>query len=113
MSAARWLPAAAVLALALVPWSANPLYRLAGGEGDARDPHFDVPLDPRGLRSAGATLPAGRYFTDAAFETPLVQGNLKAAGQLYLARLLPVQVEANGAYVVRYRHGRPVVLVPR
>lgn len=113
MSAARWLPGAAVLALALVPWSANPLYRLAGGEGDGRDPHFDVPLDPSRLRGAGETLPAGRYFTDAAFERPLVQGNLKAAGQLYLSRLLPVQVEANGAYVVRYERGRPVVLVPR
>ena len=113
MSVRSRLPAAAVLALALVPWSPNPFYRLAGSDGDGRDPHFDVPLAPGGLRRADETLPAGRYFTDAAFETPLVQGNLKAAGQLYLARMLPVQVEANGAYVVRYRRGRPVVLVPR
>jgi hypothetical protein len=112
VSAARWLPAAAVLALALVPWSGNPFYRLVGEGGDGRDPHFDVPLDPAGLRRAGDALTEGRYFIDAGSETPLVQGNLKAAGQLYLARLLPVQVEGS-AVVVRYGNGRPVVLVPR
>lgn len=110
---ARWLPGFAVLALAVVPWSANPLYRLAGAAGDGRDPRFDVPLDPAGLRRAGETLPDGRYFTDASSESPLVQGNLKAAGQLYLSRLVPVQVESNAAYVVRYGSGRPIVLVPR
>lgn len=101
-----------VLALALVPWSANPFYRLAGAEGDGRDPRFDVPLDPTRLRRDGETLRERRYFVDASFESPLVQGNLKAAGQLYLSRLLPVQVEGSAA-VVLYENGRPVVLVPR
>lgn len=110
---ARWIPAAAAIALALVPWSQNPLYRLGGAAGDGREPHFDVPLDPSRLRCAGETLPAGGlYFTDASFESPLVQGNLKAAGQLYLSRLLPVQAPGAAA-LVRYEHGRPVVLVPR
>ena len=107
MSAGKWLPAAAVLAFALVPWSGNPLYRLAGGEGDGRDPTFDVPLDGTALRAARFPddLP---YITEAPGASPLVQGNLKAAAQLYLARQLPVQDPARAQVRVQYRNGRVV-----
>lgn len=107
MSAARWLPAAAALALALVPWSANPFYRLAGGDGDGRDPTFDAPLDPTALRAARFPddLP---YITEAPAASPLAQGNLKAAAQLYLARQLPVQDRRRADVRVQYRDGRVV-----
>jgi hypothetical protein len=108
-SAVRWLPAVAVLALALVPWSGNPFYRLAGSEGDGPDPTFDVPLDPAPLREARLPddLP---YVTEAPGASPLVQGNLKAAGQLYLSAQLPVQDRRRADVRVVYRDGR-IVLV--
>ena len=94
----------AVLAAAAVPWSDGPLRRLAGGEGDGPEPTFDVPLDPTPLQRAGARLPADtRYATSAPGESPLVQGNLKAAAQLYLSRQLPVH---DAALVFGYRNGR-------
>jgi hypothetical protein len=96
-----------VLALALVPWSANPFHRLAGRGGDGRDPTFDVPLDVTALRSEHfpADLP---YVTEAPGASPLVQGNLKAAAQLYLARQLPVQDRRRAEVRVQYRDGRIV-----
>jgi hypothetical protein len=96
---------AAVLALALVPWDDSPLQRLAGGEGDGPDARFDVPLDPEPLRAlADATPDDTEYVTEAPGGSPLEQGNLKAAGQLYLYRLLP---RLTGApLVVVYRNGR-------
>ena len=42
--------AVAVLAIGLLPWSDNPLYRLAGAGGDGPEPRFDVPLDPGALQ---------------------------------------------------------------
>ena len=94
----------AALAAAAVPWSDGPLRRLAGGEGDGPEPTFDVPLDPTPLQRAGARLPEDtRYATSAPDESPLVQGNLKAAAQLYLSRQLPVH---DAALVFGYRNGR-------
>ena len=94
-----------MLGLGLVPWSESPLWRLAGGEGDGPDARFDVPLDPAPLRAlADATPDDTEYVTEAPGGSPLEQGNLKAAGQLYLFRLLP---RLNGSpLVVRYRDGR-------
>jgi hypothetical protein len=46
------------------------------------------------------------YFVDAAGESPLVQGNLKAVGQLYLARGVPVQDPTRADYVLRVRGAR-------
>ena len=90
-----------MLGLGLVPWSESPLWRLAGGEGDGPDARFDVPLDPAPLRALADDT---EYVTEAPGGTPLQQGNLKAAGQLYLFRLLP---RLTGApLVVRYRNGR-------
>ena len=104
--------AAATLALALVPWDGSPLRRLAGGDGDTAEPRFDVPLNPAALRRAATSLsPETRYATIAPNESPLVQGNLKAAGQLYLWRHLPVQDAARDDVIVfTYRDG---VIVPR
>jgi hypothetical protein len=102
--------AAVVLAAALVPWADGPLRRLAGGEGDGPQPRLDVPLDTRALRELGPRLPLGTtYLLGAANATPLEQGNLKAAAQLYLARGLPVQDAADAQLLVDLRDGRVVV----
>lgn len=109
-----WARAAAlgavVVALGFVPWSDNPLYRLAGQAGDGPDARLDAPLDPSPLRAfADGTEPDTTYFVDAADATPLEQGNLKAAGQLYLSRLLPVLERGRAEIFVRLRDGRIVV----
>lgn len=97
---------AAVLALALVPWPESPLYRLAGGEGDGPDPTTDAPLDLRSFRDVGEPHADMLYFVDASGESPLVQGNLKAVGQLYFAGGLPVQDPARADYFLRVRGSR-------
>jgi hypothetical protein len=103
--------AAVVVGVGFVPWKDNPFYRLAGGEGDGRDARFDAPLDPAILRDAGDTLPRGLpYAVVAPGESPLVQGNLKAAGQLYLAQALPVQDVSRAAARVLVDDGRIVLL---
>ena len=102
--------AAVLVALGFVPWSANPLYRLAGEEGDGPDARFDVPLDPTPLREyAHEAPPDTAYFVDAADAPPLVQGNLKAAGQLYLSALLPVLDRSRAETIVGYVDGRITV----
>lgn len=106
MSASRAFAAlaAAVVALSFVPVEGSPLRRLAGGRGDGPGPRFDVPLNAQALRNT--TLPDRTlYATRAPDESPLVQGNLKAAGQLYLARLLPVQDPRRASVVFTYRDG--------
>jgi hypothetical protein len=101
--------AAAVLALALVPWADSPLRRLAGGEGDGPAPRFDVRLDASALREE--RLPVGtRYFVSAQEESPLAQGNAKAAAQLYLARGLPVQDPSSARFAVAIADGRIVIV---
>lgn len=100
----------AVLAVGLVPWSDNPLYRLAGAGGDGPEPRFDVPLDPGALKDAAETMePDALYATSAPQASPLVQGNLKAAGQLYLWQQLPVLDVERASVVFTYRDG---VVVP-
>ena len=106
--------AAAIVAAAAVPWSDGPLRRLAGGAGDGPEPRFDVAIDPHELRDLGRSLPRdATYAIDASNETPLVQGNLKAAGQLYLARQLPLHDPRRADVVVGYRAGRVIELAPR
>jgi hypothetical protein len=105
--------AAAVFALALVPWADSPLRRLAGGAGDGPDPRFDVPLDADALRAAEDTVQGGdEYATEWPGGSPLEQGNLKAAGQLYLSRAVPVLVPARAEWLLSVRDGG-VVLVRR
>jgi hypothetical protein len=113
VSARAWFAvvAIAVLAAAAVPWSDGPFRRLAGGEGDGPEPTFDVPLDPTPLQRAGVRLPDdARYETSAPDESPLVQGNLKAAAQLYLSRQLPVH---DAPLVFGYRNGRITTSISR
>jgi hypothetical protein len=98
-----------VLVLAAVPWEDNPLWRLAGGNGDGRDPAFDVALDPAVLRGLCGTK-IRTYYLDAQTESPLEQGNAKAAGQLYLACSVPVQDPARADTVLRFRAGRFEIL---
>ena len=102
--------AAAVLAAAVVPWSDGPLRRLAGGEGEGRDPMFDVELDAAALRAAAPLVGDSEYVTEWPGGSPLEQGNLKAAGQLYLARGLPVLERARAEWFVLGQDGRVAVL---
>lgn len=100
--------ATAVAALPLVPWGDGPLRRLAGGGGDGPDPRFDVPLDASALRATSVPL-GSTYFVSAQEYSPLVQGNAKAAAQLYLARGLPVQEASRARFAVRVQGERLVV----
>lgn len=104
--AASALALAAVLAAALVPWGGGPLRRLAGDPGDGRDARFDVPLDAAALRRAADAVPAGaEYATEWPGGTPLEQGNLKAAAQLYLAHAIPVLDTARADWTLGVRDG--------
>ena len=102
--------AAAVLAIAAVPWSDGPLRRLAGGDGDGPDPTFDVELDADALRAAVPLVGDSEYLTEWPGGSPLQQGNLKAAGQLYFARGLPVLDRQRAEWLVVARDGRVVVM---
>ena len=102
--------AAALLAAAVVPWSDGPLRRLAGGEGEGRDPMFDVELDAAALRAAAPLVGDSEYVTEWPGGSPLHQGNLKAAGQLYFARGLPVLERPRAEWVVAVRGGRVVAI---
>ncbi len=67
----------------------------------------------RTLAEAGTSLPDDTlYATSAPDASPLVQGNLKAAGQLYLSRQLPVLDIGRASVVFTYRNG-VVVSMPR
>ena len=90
--------AAAVVASALVPWGESPPRRLAGGDGDASTPRFDVNVDAASVPSFEDRTAGSTYYVEASRERPLVQGNLKAIGQLYLSRAFPVQVDARAEY---------------
>jgi hypothetical protein len=93
-----------VLLLLLVPRASDsPLGRLANVDGDGPDPRFDAPLDPRALRRAGRIVPDDEtYLAAAPGADPLLQGNLKAAAQLYLAPSLPVQDLNRAQWVLAY-----------
>jgi hypothetical protein len=99
----------AVVALAAFPSAENPLRRLAGGDGEGPDPSFDVALNPAPLRHLCRTKLA-TYYVDARTETPLAQGNAKAAGQLYLACSVPVHDPSRAQLTLLFRHGRFQVL---
>ncbi len=98
-----------MLATAAVPWSNGPLRRLAGGEGEGRDPAFDVELDAHALRAAAPLIGNSPYATEWPVGSPLQQGNLKAAGQLYFARGFPVLERERAEWIVDVRAGRVVL----
>jgi hypothetical protein len=98
-----------VLLLALVPRPADaPLGRLANVESDGPDPRYDAPLDGAAVRRAGRIV--GDDETYAVFVRggdPLLQGNLKAAAQLFLAPALPVQDLNRARWVLLYARSDP------
>ena len=103
-----------MLAFAAVPWADGPLRRLSGGDGDGPDPTFDVELDANALRAAAPLIGDATYVTDWPGGSPLEQGNLKAAGQLYFARGLPVLESERAVWTVRAgRGGNIFVTRPR
>lgn len=77
-----------------------------GNEGGGRDPAFDVKLDADDLRAAARVVDDSTYAAEWPHGSPLQQGNLKAAGQLYFARGLPVLDPARAEWIVRARDGR-------
>jgi hypothetical protein len=99
-----------VLAAAAVPWSDGPLRRLAGGDGEGPDPTFDVELDAGALRAAAPLVGDSEYVTEWPGGSPLEQGNLKAAGQLYFAHGVPVLERPRAEWIVVARDGRVVVM---
>jgi hypothetical protein len=101
-----------MLALAAVPWSDGPLRRLAGGEGEGRDPTFDVELDGDALRATTPIVGDSEYAAEWPNGSPLEQGNLKAAGQLYLSRGVPVLDRSRADWILAVRGGS-VVLIRR
>lgn len=108
----RLVAVASVVLLAvggiLVPSpSDSPLGRVASIDGDGPDPLWDTPIDGAAIRRAGEQLPDdARYLVWAPGATPLLQGNLKAAAQLYLAPALPVQDTALASWILSY-HASP------
>jgi hypothetical protein len=100
-----------VLGLAIVPRPSDaPLGRLANVEGDGPDPRFDAPLDAAALRRAGRLVPDDEtYLAAAPGADPLLQGNLKAAAQLYLAPSMPVQSLQRAEWVLAYLEGEPEI----
>jgi hypothetical protein len=98
-----------VLLLALAPAPADaPLGRLANVEGEGPDPRFDTPLDGGAIRRAGERVPDDEtYAVFARDADPLLQGNLKAAAQLFLAPSLPVQDLTRAQWILVYRRRDP------
>lgn len=98
-----------VLLLALVPRPADaPLGRLANVEGDGPDPAYDVPLDRDAVRRAGRIVPDDEtYAVVVRRADPLLQGNLKAAAQLFLAPALPVQDLSRAEWLLVYDERDP------
>jgi hypothetical protein len=89
----------------LVPSPADsPLGRVASVDADGPDPLWDTPVDGEAVRRAGKLLPDGaRYYVWAPAASPLLQGNLKAATQLFLAPALPVRDPAAAEWILSYR----------
>ena len=90
--------------LAVVPNpSDSPLGRVANVEGDGPEPDLDRRLNPAAIRRAGRIVPDDEtYLAAAPGADPLLQGNLKAAAQLYLAPSLPVQDLGRAQWVLAY-----------
>lgn len=82
----------------------SPLGRVASLDADGPDPLYDAPVDAASIRRAADLLPAHTtYYVHAPGADPLLQGNLKAAGQLFFAPALPVQDPAAAEWVLSYR----------
>jgi hypothetical protein len=97
--------AATVAVLSIVPSpSRSPLGRLGSFEADGPDPSYDAPVDAAAIRRAADLLPRDvTYYVHAPRADPLLQGNLKAAGQLLFTPAVPVQDPAAAEWVLSYR----------
>ena len=105
--------AAGVVLAGVVAALPGPGRRLAEIPGDGYDPVYDVSLPAGRIREIGRQLPDDTtYILRAPGATPLVAGNLKAAGQLFFAPALPVQDERLARWEVVYRRGA-LTLRPR
>ena len=98
-----------VVLLAVVPSpSHSPLGRVANVDGDGPAPRFDAPIDAGAVRRAGDDVPDDEtYAVFAPRADPLLQGNLKAAAQLYLAPSLPVQDLNRAQWILVYSTFHP------
>jgi hypothetical protein len=98
-----------VVLLSLVPApSDSPFGRLANVDGDGPDPRYDAPLDAAAVRRAGERVPDDEnYAVFVRGADPLLQGNLKAAAQLFLAPSLPVQDLNRAQWVLVYSRRDP------
>jgi hypothetical protein len=103
------LLAGLVLATAVVVL-ATPARQLAEADGAGADPVYDVPIDPASVRRAAAAVPDdSTYFADAGTAPPLEQGNLKAAGHLFLTPALPLLDPGEAEWTLRYGPGGRVL----
>jgi len=106
MSRSAAAVAAGLVLAAVVAALPGPGRRLAEIPGDGPDPVYDVPLPAAQIRAVGRRLPDdSAYILRTPGSTPLVAGNLKAAGQLFFAPALPVQDERAARWEVVYRRG--------
>jgi hypothetical protein len=92
----------------------TPARKLVEAEGAGADPIYDAPIDAASVRRAAEAVPDdSTYFVDAAEQPPLVQGNLKAAGHLFLTPALPVLDPAQADWTLTYGPGNRVVVTRR
>jgi hypothetical protein len=89
---------------------ATPARRLAEADGAGADPVYDVPIDAASVRRAAEAVPDdSTYFADAGTAPPLEQGNLKAAGHLFLTPALPLLDPAEAEWTIHYGPGGRVL----
>jgi hypothetical protein len=106
MSRSALAVAAGVVLAVLVAATPGPGRRLAEIPGDGPDPRYDVPLPKQAIRETGRGLTKDdTYALQTPGATPLVAGNLKAAGQLFFAPALPVLDVRRADWVIVYRDG--------
>jgi hypothetical protein len=80
-------------------------------DGDGFYPRWDSALDGSQVAAAAERVQdRDTYFVDAAEQDPVLQGNLKAAAQLYLAPARPVRSPDRADWILRYVGGRLVVI---
>jgi hypothetical protein len=106
MSRSATAVGAGLVLAVLVAALPGPGRRLAEIPGDGPDPAYDVPLPEARIRDVGEQLPDdAAYLLRTPGATPLVAGNVKAAGQLFFAPALPAQDERVAGWEIVYRRG--------
>ena len=100
--------ALATAALAALPEPlSGPIRRVAEYDAAGPDPLWDADVDGAAIRRAGRLLPDDTtYYVHASRADPVLFGNLKAAGQLFLFPALPVRGVEQARWVLSYRAAR-------